>query len=405
VIAALAMIAIGAPKVVALPDDGPAWVELRIAFPGGADEDPKEKSGLAHVASLVLERRLAPLGARVHLGRRGIAIALGAPASEVERAAIDAIDAIAKEPTKVEIDAAVRLAAERRRRFADDDRALAEMELARALGVPEHILGALDELATVAREDVLIHQRRFWDADRMLVVVSGGFEAELTQKLTARLGKLQRPAVKKEPKPQAGTTPRAGLFVLLVDKPNRRRAHVALGRRVGAIDAAKLAANAGLGGSMSGRLSTAMQRTPFAGAHAFSTLREDQLVIWSAVKPERSAAAITRILETLADVAKRGLDAEEITVGKRVMAAQSALSQRDAASRADAVVRAHLSAAESEASFLELKDEEVRRASQSLARADGLTIVVVAGATAQLQAALVAIPGVKEVQVARYDQR
>src|SRR6202008_588146 len=113
--------------------------------------------------------------------------------------------------------------------------------------------------------------------------------AAITKTLTERLEKLERPAVKKEPKPQEPSAAKPGLRVVLIDKPNRQRAHVAVGRRVEAIDPAKLAANGGLGGSMSGRLTKAMQRTPFAGSYAFSTLREDQLVIWSAVKPEQSA--------------------------------------------------------------------------------------------------------------------
>jgi predicted Zn-dependent peptidase len=198
------------------------------------------------------------------------------------------------------------------------------------------------------------------------------------------------------------------LRVLVIDKPNRQRAHVAIGRRVDGIDLAKIAANAGLGGSMSGRLTESMQRTPVAGAYAFSTLREEHLVLWAPVKPEQVAGAVKRMLETLGEVSKRGLAAEEIALGKIAAAAQAELSQRDAASRADAVVRAHLSAIErdqSGARFLELSDDAVKRASQSLARPDGLAIVVVASATADLQAALLAIPGVKEVQVARYDLR
>jgi predicted Zn-dependent peptidase len=401
----ISLLLIAAPQVVALPDDGPAWAEVRIALPGGADSDPKEKSGLAHVASLVLERRLSSLGARVHVGRRGIAVAIGAPSEAIRDDALDAIDAVAKEPTKSEIDAAVKLAGERRRRFADDDRALAEMELSRALGAPEHTLGALEEIATVAREDVLIHQRRFWSGDQILVVISGRFDDALTKSISERLEKLDRPAVKKEPKPQEAGAPPPGLRVLLVDKPNRQRAHIAMGRRIDGIDAVQLAANAGLGGSMSGRLTRAMQRTPFAGAYAFSAVRDGQLVIWSAVKPEQSAAAVTRILETLADVAKRGLEGEEITLGKRTAAAQVQLSTRDAATRADTLVRAHLAGTAAPSGFLELKEDAIKRASQSLARAEGLQIVVVASATTQLQTALIAIPGVKEVQVARYDLR
>jgi predicted Zn-dependent peptidase len=403
VIAGVLAAVIGAPQVVAIPDDGPAWAELRIALPGGASADPKGKSGLAHVASLVLEQRLS--GARVYLGRRGTAIAFGAPSGEIEGIAIEAIDALAKKPKKREVEAAVRLATERRRRFADDDRDLAEMELVRALGAGEHPLGAPDELASITRDDVAAHQRRWWGGDRMLVVISGRCESGVEERIRERLKKLGRAKVMG---PEARDTPglQGGLRVLLIDKPDRRKAHVAIGRLLGKNDAAMIAANAGLGGSMSGRLTRALMRTPYAGPFAFSSIEEDRFVIWSAVKPELSAAAIKRILETLREVAKEGLAPEEIALGKRIAASGIELSQRDAAARADAAVRAHLSAVEvNSADLLGATDDAVRRTSRALARSDGLAIVVVASASAELQAELLAIPGVKEVQVVRYDLR
>ncbi len=397
-----------APEVVALPDDGPPWAELRIALPGGTNSDPKDKSGLAHVAAVMLERRLSSIGAKVILGRHGLAVSAGAPTAEIEHAAIAAIDAIAAEPVTAEVDAAVRIASQRRRRFADDDRALAEMELERTLGPAEHLLGAPESLATITRDDVLLHERRNWVADRTLVVISGRFDPEAPKHLAARLEKMTRPQVKKEAPAREAPARQPSLRVLLIDKPNRRLAQVAIGRRVPTIGAAELAANAGLGGSMSGRLTEAMLRTPAVGAYAFSAVRDDHLVVWSAVEPSKTAAAVTRILEALASVAKEGLAPPEILLGKRTAAAQAELTQRDAASRADAQVRAHLSAlarTAQTARFLELGEDEVKRAARGLAASEGLAIVVVASATADLQAALVAVPGVKEVQVARYDLR
>ena len=99
----LLALAIGAPAVVTLEDDGPAWVELRAALPGGASSDPRGKSGLAHVASLVLERRLASMGARVELGRSGIVISAGAPSPEAESASMEIIGAIAREATTISV--------------------------------------------------------------------------------------------------------------------------------------------------------------------------------------------------------------------------------------------------------------------------------------------------------------
>jgi predicted Zn-dependent peptidase len=381
---------------------GPPWVELRIAARGGSAADPDEKSGLAHVVALVLEKRLDALDARpiVHLGRHGIVASAGAPKDRIERLAVQVADALAKEASEPEVDAAVSRAADRRRRFVEDDRALAAAELDRALfgEGAGHPLGSVEEIAGVTRDDVQSFIRRSWTAENLRLILVGAVEDGARERIAARMARLERPAKAYAISPRK-TVVRDGIHVVLIDKPDRRRATVVMGhaaaRRPGDAEA-----DAAIGGCASSAL---MARLSGLGAIDLveSELSDDRFLVRSSVDPPAIARATIGLIEALRGIEKSGLSAEDALLGQRSIETARALARRDARSEADALAREWLVGATGERAP---SSEALGEAAKALA-AQGPAIVIVGSATPSLQSELLAIPGVKNVEVVRYDLR
>lgn len=399
------------PDVHVIPRIGPDWAELRIALRGGADDDPPHKSGLAHVAALVLETRLERLdpGAEVQLGRLGIAVRAGAPASRIERLALDAIDALSRPLIDSEVDAAVASAADARRRFVDHDRALAQAELIRTLFGEEtgrNPLGSVEELAKITRDDVASFVHRHWSAEGTRIILAGRFDERLRERILARAARLERPTDRK--RARRAPSEAEGTRVVLIDKPDRRRAFVLFGKALVAGGPAAAAADAAIGGALTARATEVLRRTPASAEYAFSRLHQDywSLSVWSA--PDQISETVARLMAMQKAIAGVGLTEQEILLGKRTAASRHLLSGADAASAADAAARAWIVPSEQIISpkiYLDLEPKKIAAAAKLLAKEDRLVVIIVASATADLLGKLVQIPGVGDVKVVRYDLR
>lgn len=407
----LMTLASAGPDVRMIERPGPPWAELRLSLRGGANDDPPHKSGLAHVAALTLEARLTRLdpGFAVHLGRVGIVARAGARSARIERLALKAVDALSKPLSDSEVDAAVSAAAGARRRFVEDDRALAEAELLRMLfgDAGRNMLGTVEELAKVTRDDVASFMRRHWRADNLRIVLAGRFDRSISERIHARAAGLDRPATDHGTPSRRSPVDGEAMRVLLVDKPGRRRALVLLGKATALSGPAATVADAAIGGALTSPATKVVQAEPPVAEYAFSTLFADRwtLSVWT--RPERIPDAVTRLMKMLADIRADGLDEQESLLGKRTAASRLILSEADAAMAADDAARRWLLRQGSigPERYLDLKPEEISAAAGALVEREGLAVVIVASATADLLSKLVQVPGVTDVKVVRYDLR
>ncbi len=355
----------GAPVYVAPSGDTPlVWVE--VAIRGGAAADPEGLEGLHRHAAL-LARRGA--GARDRTAFDDDLDRLGA--------ALDV--SIARDSTTVSavsltrnLDAVVGLCAEllATPRFAEDEHARLLRETPQVLDevrdddsalatrwfdrecAPGHPYGrtSLGTEASLARLELATARegwRREVVTNNLVIGVAGDIDEAgalaIARRLTERLPPGPAPGLPDV----AGATPPRGRRVVLVDKADRTQAQLRLGHlgpRYGDDDtAALLLLETGFGGMFSSRLMQEIQVKRGWSYGAGCTLRRSRgrhwLEMWMATAIDVAGDAVRTTLELYADLADRGLPADELDLARAYLIGSMPFHQATARQRMQLAVR------------------------------------------------------------------
>lgn len=404
----LAAAAAGAPDSAAI--DGPQWVEIAVAIQ--TDADPSGSGGLNAVTAAAIHEVLVaePACAGICSARassNGILIRSGAEpsrlAEELERigAALTARDV-----DDGTVDRAVRKVSEARARLHANDRVLAYHELFRVLfegtSGATNPYGSPSTLAQTSRSDVVANLRRAAARKRTRIELAGAVPDDAAAMVDRTLAALPAGTLRTLTS-SATKSSSSRLRVVVVDKPDRRRAEAVVGWACGDTPASAVAAMA-FGGLRNASLPRAVRgRVPeaFATARVVARRAFRAGVIEIAAPQNEVAAAIDAALAERRTLAQRGLGANAAAAAQKRTEALAAIDDRDAAAIVETRARAWLDGAPPRASSA----AQLQTAARELVKPADLVVVVVASATGRLLEKLAALPGVDDVRVVAYDTR
>ena len=321
-------------------------VFFQLSFPAGAASDPAGKEGRATLAARMLlrgtkrrdrrtfEEALEQLGASASVGVdadrvvvHGTALRSSWPQFAsllAEALAEPAYDPVQLDQLRKEVENELRT-------LKDDDSALSDLALMRAMYGEEHPYGrdprgTLASIATIEPADLAAFHDRYLRAAHATAGLAGGFDAAAFDDVGALLEGI---AGEPEAVPLPAVPPRPeGLRVVLVDKPDRTQATVRIGQ-VG-LDHQRddfpdfLLFNDGFGIGFGGRLmkEVRVQRGWSYFAYSYPVLRT-RTTDWEATlapSNEYAADAVKLVLDLIDGAVSDGLTDEELELarGQRV---------------------------------------------------------------------------------------
>jgi zinc protease len=412
-------------------------IHFRIAVRLGSAFDPPNKSGLARVATLVIESHLMTLSSSDEprtIERLGVdlaaetgvasAVFYGSVQSEnADRAMPLILEGIVHPPSSENATKnAIARALDERQQALADDRSLADHEVKRML-FRAHAYGRaprgdVRDIASITADDVLAIVRRQVRGESMILAIAGASLGNLSDRAkqwTDSVPKGKAADMDLGPGPDR---PR-GRKIVLIDKPERRRAEVCVGQLIpGAPDPrgpAMLAARAALGGSFSSRLLRALDGKQHIALLPVARLDEERTAsafeIAFSAEPSKLPQAVRALFDELGAIEKKGLTEEEMRFGRAYASARAQLELRDPDRALRAVVAARILGLDPLAPFAlghtidGTGDDELRSGVRLVAAPEDLAIAVVASVTPRLQAELAALPGVKEVSIVSWEDR
>lgn len=384
------------------------WVEVAVGFK--VPNDPAGKAGLALAGQAAAATHLPglPPGWTVELGGAGLVLQGGLHPSKLETELEPLLGSLARRFDRPTAELAVARAVERRRQLLEQDPTLARFELERALygGRPTGIdrYGQSAELLAVSADDLAAWQRRVICKQNLLLVVAGPVPSEVQVRLTGLSRDL--PECGAPAKAPSMGPPPPTLDLLVIDKPERSVATIAVGARLGlgpspAAWAAAAACLSGQAGVLGERSEGAPIRAEVLGPPGAPSL----LILARTSEP---ATLLRKLLPALSLPPK--LDAATIQRARALAASDAAAKLRDPANIARAVVNARLlghpaaGPGELAEAILALEDPAIEAAVRALL-VPPKALVVVTSAEARRVQELGRTPGVRRTAVVGYDTR
>lgn len=413
----LAWLLVAAPQCQALAGGGELcaietgvvpWVEIAIGFKVPAD--PPAKAGLALAGQAAAANNLPglPPGWSIGLSGAGLVMQGGLHPSKLETDLEPLFGALARRFDRAAAEQAVSRAVEQRRQLLEQDPTLARFELERALygGRPTGVdrYGQAAELLAVSADDLASWQRRVICKQNLHLVVAGPVPKEVQARLTGLSRDL--PECGAATKAPSMGPPPPTLDLLVIDKPDRSMATIAVGARLGlgpspaawAVAAACLSGSAGVLGERS-------EGAPIRAEVVGPTNAPSLLILARTAEP---ATLLRNLLPALS--VPTPLDAPAIQRARALAASDAAARLRDPANLARAVLNARLqgrSAAEpgelAEA-ILALEAPAIEAAVRALL-VPPKALVVLTSAEARRVQELGRTPGVRRTAVVGYDTR
>jgi zinc protease len=324
------------------------YVGLGLTFQGGAAMDPPGKEGLAYLTANMLlkgtgQHDREALGAAFDFVGTNIGISVGQESIQVtvdcSTRNLDKVLGLTREAVAESIFPEEELEKLKRQTIAelvemrDSDSGALRLFFSALLfeghpyGVPTR--GYAESLQAITREDVLAFHRRVFSGRNLLVGVAGDLAPEAAESLHGYFA-AALPEGEALPETAAVPEPEAGLRVLLVTKPDRSQAQIAIGQ-------------AGIRGSDPRLFPAMVAVTGFGGTFTSVLVREIRekrgwsYGVGAALVPGRNAGlfqvryapangdvvpSIELTLELLRDLAQNGLPADELEFARKYLVNQ-----------------------------------------------------------------------------------
>ncbi len=422
------------PEIYVEPSGDAPLVWIEVAIRGGAAADPFGLEGLHRHAGLLARRGaggrdratfddvLDRLGASIDVGvgrdsTTLSAVTLTRNLDQVVELCADVLAAPGFDPVEHE-----RLRRETPQvldEIRDDDGSLVtrwfDRECAPGHAYARTALGTAASLPRLELELARATWRREVVAGNLVIGVAGDVDDAGARRIAARL--LERLPAGPPPTPPVvdGADPVAGRRLVLVDKPERTQAQLRLGHlgpRYGDPDTPALVLlETGFGGMFSSRLMQEIRVRRGWSYGAGCMLRRSRgrhwLEMWMATAIDVAGQAVATTLDQYADVAARGLSAEETALARSYLVGSMPFHQATARQRMQLAVRdavyglAAGYTASLPAQVAELGPGDVARAAARWLRPDA--VVTVAVATAATAADALGDAGAGPVQVVAHD--
>ncbi|MBK6689530.1 MAG: insulinase family protein [Deltaproteobacteria bacterium] len=384
------------------------WVEVAVGFKIPADPPGKAGLALAGQAAAAINLPRLPPGWTLGLSEAGLVLQGGLHPANLETELEPLLTAFVRRFDRPAAELAVARAVELRRQLLDQDPTLARFELERALygGRPTGVdrYGQAAELVAVSADELLAWQRRVICKQNLHLVVAGPVPNEVQVRLTSLSRDLPECAAATKT-PSMGPPPPT-LDLMVIDKPERSVATLAIGARLGlgpspaawAVAAACLSGRAGL-------LGASVDGAPIR-AEVLGPPNAPSLLILA--KTPTPAALLSTLLPALSRPPK--LDAAAIQRARTLAASDAAAALRDPSHLARTVLNARLwgrpaeEPGELSAAILALEDPAIEAAVRAL-MVPPKALVVVTSAEARRVQELGRTPGVRRTVVVGYDTR
>ncbi len=392
------------------------WIE--VAIRGGAAADPFGLEGLHRHAALLARRGAGGRDRAAFddaLDRMGAAIDVGVGRDSTTMSAVTLTrnldDVVALCADVLAAPGFAEVEHERLRRetpqvldeIRDDDGSLVTRWFDRECA-PGHAYGrtSLGTEASLPRLELALARetwRREVVPDNLVIGVAGDVDEARARSIAARLTERLATGPAPTPPEVGGSDPTAGRRVVLVDKAERTQAQLRLGHlgpRFGDPDTAALVLlETGFGGMFSSRLMQEIRVRRGWSYGAGCVLRRSRgrhwLEIWMATGIDVAGDAVKTTLELYADVAARGLDAEETALARSYVVGSMPFHNATARQRMQLAVRDAVYGlpagytAGLPAHVAELGPTDVARAAARWLRPDAVvTVAVATAATARV---------------------
>jgi zinc protease len=417
------------------PAHGLPLVSVHVCLRCGSAHDPRNKAGLARLASKMLLRGCEGIDSRAiedTMDRLGAELAVdAAPPSVALRgqvlsrnleAFVDLLARLLSAPTFLpdELEALKREVVSEIIATRDDDCLLAQRAFQRVLfeahPYARDAAGTPTSVASITRDDVRTFLERSFARLNTIIGLAGDVARERAPEMAGRIvGGLPAGLASTLEIPEPRASP--GRRLVFVDKPDRTQTQVVIGT-LGTSPrdpdhAALLVANAVLGGASHSRMVREVRNRRGWSYGASSRLgidrRRHALLMWTFPDKEEAAECIALEIRLLEEFVDGGVTPRETSVARRYLARSHAFDVDTAQKRLQQALDIELLDLPLDyyARWTErisaVTSEDASRAAHARIRTDDLVIAVVGTAEETLESVRAAIPGLAETTVVPFD--